>query len=143
MLNIEAAMDGSKPAKKRPQSKVTSSSRKGVTRFIDGGDKRGPVARRFRDLVGEITNDLGGPSAITENQRQIIKRIASLSVWCESQEAHTADGEEVNIDQFQRAANSMRRLCESIGLERKSRPVKTAYEIIAELNAQPDEVASD
>ena len=55
-----------------------------VTSWLDGNDKRGPVARRFRDLVHQVTQDLGGPEQLSENQRQIIRRIASMSVWCES-----------------------------------------------------------
>jgi hypothetical protein len=53
MLNAETPMGDAKPARKRVMSKVTSRARKGVVRFLDG-DKRGPVARRFRDLVGEV-----------------------------------------------------------------------------------------
>ena len=108
-LVVSASKGGPKrPEKgaKRPQSKVTSQARQGVTRFLDGGDKRGPVARRFRDLISEITSDLGGPEALSETQRQIIKRIASLSVWCESAEAKMADGEEVDVDRLGRTANS-------------------------------------
>jgi hypothetical protein len=86
MTWMELAVNDAKRGTKRPQSKVTSEARRGVTRFIEGGDKRGPIARRFRDLVAEITNDLGGPSELSENQRQIVRRISSLSVWCESQE---------------------------------------------------------
>jgi hypothetical protein len=56
-------------------------------------------------------------------QRQIIRRIASMSVWCESEEAKMADGAEVDIDRFQRTANSLRRLCESIGLKRVARDI--------------------
>ena len=103
---------------------MTSLARQGVASWLDGGDKRGPVARRFRDLVGLVTSDLAGdPNELSESQRQIIRRIASLSVWCESQEAKMADGDEIDIDEFQRTANSLRRLCESIGLRRTSRDI--------------------
>jgi hypothetical protein len=107
-------------AKKRPQSRVTSLARQGVTTWLENRDKRGPVARRFRDLVGEITGDLGGPEELSENQRQLIRRAASLSVWCESEEAKMADGEEVDIDRFQRTSNSLRRLAETLGLDRRA-----------------------
>ena len=107
-------------AQKRPESRVTGLAKIGRTGWLDGEDRRGPVARRFRDLVSLITADLGSPGELTENQRQIIRRIASLSVWCESMEARMADGEEIDIDKFQRTASSLRRLCESVGLERKA-----------------------
>jgi hypothetical protein len=120
----EAEVKPHEHAAKRPQSRVTSLARHGVTSWLDGGDKRGPVARRFRDLVGLVTSDLASdPTELSESQRQIIRRIASLSVWCESQEAKMADGDEIDIDEFQRASNSLRRLCESIGLERRSKNI--------------------
>jgi hypothetical protein len=73
--------------------------------------------------VSLVTSDLGGPTELSEAQRQIVRRIASLSVWCESQEAKMADGTEVDINEFQRTANSLRRLCESIGLQRRQRDI--------------------
>ena len=70
-----------------------------------------------------VTSDLGGLDQLSEGQRQIIRRIASMSVWCESEEAKMADGDEIDIDRFQRCANSLRRLCESLGLERRARDI--------------------
>ena len=37
--------------------------------------------------------------------------------------AELVDGDEIDIDEFQRTSNSLRRLCESIGLERRARDV--------------------
>jgi len=117
---------------------VTSLAYEGVTSWLDGGDKRGPVARRFRDLVHNVTSDIGLPDEITETQRQLIRRIASLSVWCESQEAKMADGEEIDIDEFGRTSNSLRRLCESIGLERRARDVTPPLaEVLRRVNEAP------
>ena len=42
----------------------------------------------------------------------------------QSEEAKMADGDEIDIDRFQRTANSLRRLCETIGLERRPRHVE-------------------
>jgi hypothetical protein len=93
-------------------------------------DRRGPVARRFRDLVHQVTSDLGGAQELTENQRQIVRRIASMSVWCESQEADMAAGLEVDMGKFTTVSNSLRRLCESIGLDRKAKPVQSVSDWI-------------
>jgi hypothetical protein len=131
MLGGQAEVSERKPGRtrsKRPLSRVTGEAARGLTGWLDGNDKRGPVARRFRDLCTEITGDLGGPAGLSESQRQIIRRIASMSVWCESEEAKMADGKEVNIDQFQRTSNSLRRLCESIGLERRSADVTETWD---------------
>jgi hypothetical protein len=105
------------------RSRVTNAAARGSMKWLDNVDKRGPVARRFKDLVALVTNDLGGPSELSESKRQIIRRIASLSVWCESQEAVMADGNKIDIAEFGRTANSLRRLCESIGLKRTARDI--------------------
>ena len=116
---------GSKqPATPRPlASRVSNAAARGSVLWLDHADKRGPVARRFKDLVSLVTSDVGGPDVTSEAQRQIIRRIASLSVWCESQEAEMADGREIDILRFGRTANSLRRLCEAIGLERRQKDI--------------------
>jgi hypothetical protein len=114
---------GAAAAKQCGRSRVTNSAARGSIVWLDRIDKRGPVARRFKDLVALVTADLGGPTELSEGQRQMIRRIASMSVWCESEEAKMADGDEVDIDRFQRTANSLRRLCESIGLRRVARDI--------------------
>ena len=101
------------------RSRVSNAAARGSIDWIDRVDKRTPIARRFKDLVALVTSDLGGPDLLSEAQRQIIRRIASLSVWCKSKEAVMADGAEIDILEFGRTANSLRRLCEAIGLERR------------------------
>jgi hypothetical protein len=49
-------------------------------------------ARRFADILGEIVNDLGGPDQLSEGQRQLARRAASLSLACERLEAVICDG---------------------------------------------------
>lgn len=138
MTAVEMATKDGRGKPRRPLSRVSANAAQGVTSWLDRNDKRGPVARRFRDLVHEVTTDLGGPDQLSENQRQIVRRIASMSVWCESEEAKLADGKEFNIDQFQRTSNSLRRLCESIGLERKQRDVTPSLAEYLELKAKED-----
>lgn len=119
-----------RPAERRPsaRSKVTNAALSGSLAWLDGEDKRGPVPRRIADIIQLITTDLGGPTELSEGQRQVIQRIATMSVWCESQEAVMASGEEIDIDRFQRTANSLRRLCESIGLARRARDITPSLE---------------
>jgi hypothetical protein len=51
-------------------------------------------------------------------------------------EARMAGGEEIDIDRFQRTSNSLRRLCESLGLERKPEHVPTIVEYAARWRAE-------
>ena len=48
------------------RSRVTNAAARGSTLWLDHTDKRGPVPRRFRDIVAEVTSDLGGPAQLSE-----------------------------------------------------------------------------
>src|SRR5437660_3148817 len=64
-------------------------------------DGRSATARRFKDLVGDISADLGGVAMLSEGQRQLIRRAAMLSAECERLEAMSARGEaEFDIDLY-------------------------------------------
>ena len=100
----------------------------GTRLFIDGLDGRSALARRYRDL--------GGADVISEAQRAIIRRAASLCVWCEAVEVRLAAGEEIEITPYTTAANSLRRLLVDIGLERRARDVTPSLD--AYLRAKDD-----
>jgi hypothetical protein len=89
-------------------------------------DGRSTWVRRLRDLMGLYLSDLGGDDAVSEAERSIIRRIATLTVELERMEAAFAVAGEARPDQldlYQRTANSLRRLLEAIGLQRRSKDV--------------------
>jgi len=49
-------------------------------------------ARRFADILSSVVSDLGGPSELTEAERQLARRAASLSVACEKLEESICTG---------------------------------------------------
>jgi hypothetical protein len=51
---------------------------------VDGLDGRSQTARRFRDLVETIGSDLGGHERLSEGQKQLARRAATLSIMAES-----------------------------------------------------------
>ena len=73
----------------------------------------------------------------------IVKRIASMSVWCESMECRMADGEDIDIDRFQRTSNSLRRLCECVGLRRQQRDVTPDLDSYLRTKYSRDEVEAE
>lgn len=93
----------------------------GTRMFVEGLDGRSALARRYRDLIATFTTDMGGDPS--EAEKQLIRRAASLSVWCEAVEVRLANGEEVDIGTLTTAANSLRRILQDIGLERRTRDV--------------------
>ena len=86
--------------------------------FIDQVDQRSVIARRFKEVLAQVICDIGGSPS--EAEMQIARRGAALAVWCESVEAKLAAGEELNIAEFTTASNALRRLFETLGIERRA-----------------------
>src|SRR6476646_675049 len=94
--------------------------------ILPGVDGRSTWVRRLRDLIALHLSDLGGDEAVSEAERSIIRRIATLTVELERMEVGFAMAGEAQPDQlelYQRTANSMRRLLESVGLGRPPRDI--------------------
>jgi hypothetical protein len=142
MLGDSAMAEGEQRQRKRHKlgrSRVTNAMSRGSLVWIDGQDKRGPVPRRIADIVSLIISDLGGPAELTETPRQIVTRIATMAVWCETQDAQVADGKEIDISLYQTVANSLRRLCETLGLERVSKDITPDIATYSRMAAEADE----
>jgi hypothetical protein len=104
--------------KRRPRSAVTSGRQQFIT-----GDPNSAWARRFHDLVLGHVSDLGGRLAICEAQLALCKRAAGLECELEQMEGRMSLGQEISLDSYGRAASHLRRILESLGLERKQRDV--------------------
>jgi hypothetical protein len=112
--------------KRRPDltlSSVRSALSNGA--LLHNVDHRGAWVRRFRDLLHAHEADLGGENALSEGQRSIIRRAAMLELQLELLESKFAanDGAATarELETYQRASNSLRRLLESLGLHRGRR----------------------
>jgi hypothetical protein len=104
--------------------------------LLDGIDGRSGVARRFRDVVMLHLSDLGGEENASEAEQSIVRRAATLTVELERMELAFALAEGADpdsLDLYQRTANSLRRLLESVGLERRARDVTTLGHILGEV----------
>ena len=112
--------DSTTKAARKPEARsaVTNASR-----LIQGADGRTAVARRFRDVYSEIVRDLGGDDQISEAERQLIRRAASLSVYAETIEAKLAQGEDVDSDEWVRISNVLTRVLGAIGTQRRARDI--------------------
>ncbi len=95
---------------------------KGTGRLMLAGvDGRSNMARRFREITAEIENDLGGD--LTEAQRHLVARAATLAIWCEERETELAQGQDFDASQYATIANALRRLLADLGLQRVARDV--------------------
>lgn len=99
---------------KRPRSAVTSGRQQFIT-----GNPNSAWARRFHDLVQGHVSDLGGRSTMSEAQFALAKRAAGLECELEQMEGRMSLGKEINLDAYGRAASHLRRILETLGVERK------------------------
>lgn len=98
------------------------STRRGTGAIVLAGvDGRSMMARRFREITAGIESDLGGD--LTEAQKHITARAATLACWCEEREAELANGEQFDAAEYATITNTLRRLLADLGLERRARDV--------------------
>ena len=95
----------------------------GSSLFLPGVDGRSAIARRFRDIFNAIISDLGGSTEVSEAQSQLCRRAAALSVACEQIEAELAAGNVVPLSGLITATNALRRVLDTLGLERRQRDI--------------------
>ncbi|MCJ2055647.1 hypothetical protein MKL09_03655 [Methylobacterium sp. J-048] len=80
----------------------------------------------MRDLMALHLSDLGGEAAVSEAEKSLIRRAATLTVELERMEERFAtDGEAdaEGLDLYSRTAGNLRRLLEATGLQRRHRDV--------------------
>ena len=121
-----------KPRSSHVQEPVPITRRSGVTTgsrlYIHLRNRNSPLGRRFADIVTLLVSDLGGADYCSEAKKIIARRAAFETLQLELIEERVAkryNGEAPpkTLALYQRVSNSLRRLLESIGLERKAKDV--------------------
>jgi hypothetical protein len=112
---------------------------------VDGLDGRSQTARRFRDLVEGMGNDLGGSDLLSEAQRQLIRRAATLSIMSESVEADFVRNLAFDGEAYGVLCDRLGRCLQRLGLERVARPVNDGSQALASYFAAlpPKEASHD
>jgi hypothetical protein len=129
----------------RVRSRVTNGSSLYLTLRTNGS----PSARRLRDLLAAHAADLGGIDNLTTAELVLIRRAAQLALQLELMEEKWAlrragEASLKDLHAYQRATNSLRRVLETLGLERRSRNVSapSVKDYIAHINAEQQEEPS-
>jgi hypothetical protein len=103
--------------------RATVASRCRPGQLLPGIDGRSAWTRRCRDVLAAHLSDTPDASAA---ERSIIRRASVLTVELERMERQFALNEQASpdeLDAYQRCANSLRRLLEAVGLQRRARDV--------------------
>jgi hypothetical protein len=118
-------------------NKIGVAKRAEVALGLADVDGRTLIARRFRDISGAISDDLGADPS--QAQVQLIRRAATLSVWCEQAEAKMAAGDELPLVEYISASTALARILDKLGLERVPREVPVTLEsYLAAKTASPE-----
>jgi hypothetical protein len=108
---------------RKGQSAVTNGKRLHVVRPGDTA-----WARRFRDVLAQIIGDLGGADLLSEGQRQLARRCATISIQCEKMEGEAAAGNDIDLEQYGRLTDRLGRGFQRLGLKRQQRDVTPTLE---------------
>jgi hypothetical protein len=117
---------GTTPARKDQRSAVTNGKRLHV---VAPGDNA--WARRFRDILAEIVNDLGGHDLLSEAQRQLARRAATISIACERLEGEATAGIAIDLDCYGMLVDRLGRCLQRLGIERRPHDVTPTLDQIA------------
>jgi hypothetical protein len=112
----------------RSRSRVTNGK---ALHVAPPGDNK--WSRRFRDLFAEICGDLGGSDHLSEAQKQLARRAATISLECEKLELQAVSGETIDLDTFGQLTDRLGRVFGRLGLKRVAHDVTpTLAEYLAE-----------
>ena len=113
---------GSEAHPPKVRSAVTNGKRLHV---VVPGDTK--WARQFRDVLVEIISDMGGhDSGLSEAQRQLARRCATICIACERLEGEAAAGNEINLEVYGALTDRLGRCFQRLGLKRQ------AYRLISQ-----------
>jgi hypothetical protein len=94
-------------------------------------------------VLAEIIGDLGGADLLSEGQRQLARRAATISLACERMEGDAAVGAQIDLEEYGRLTDRLGRCFHRLGLKRQARDVTpTLSDILAE-DAAEDADARD
>jgi hypothetical protein len=120
MPKVTALRHNSVAIAPRVRSAVTNGKRLFVVRPGDTA-----WHRRFRDVFDQIIADIGGPDGLSEGQRQLARRAATIAITCERMEGKAAAGGEINLTDYGMLTDRLGRTFHRLGLRRQQRDVTT------------------
>jgi hypothetical protein len=124
---LETSAVRADPAAKprRCRSAVTNGSRLHVNR---PGDTR--WSRRFSDILSEIVSDLGGADCLSEAQRQLARRCATIALECEKIECAAATGSAIDLETYGQLTDRLGRALSRLGIKRQAREVPSIHDYL-------------
>lgn len=95
-------------------------------------DGRTAIASIMKDRFKEFTDDLGGISRLSYQQRSLVERCLWLEYWLVQQETLLATGGEFDVGKWVQAANSLQGILSKLGLVRVPKDVGDLADFLAQ-----------
>jgi hypothetical protein len=132
--------DSDTAAGRKPEARTKVSNR--VALFAAGDiDERSVFSRRLYDLLAAHVGDLGGWDNVSEAQASIARRAAILTIELEHLETEMARNNGAmsgnTADLYSRLSGQLRRLLETLGIERKQKTIASSLDIVRSLGTVP------
>jgi hypothetical protein len=86
-------------------------------------DGRSASYRRFKDVLEQILADLGGADMLSEGQRQLCRRAATLSIMAEGMECDAVGNKPFDVDLYGQLTDRLGRCLARLGLKRVAKVV--------------------
>jgi hypothetical protein len=118
----DRAANDRKPSKQR--SRISNGH--ALLPDLPGLDGRSAWIRRCKDLINDHVADLGGLDNTSVAERSLVRRAAVITTELEMLEAKFAAAGKAtadDLDLYQRSCGGLRRLLESIGLQRRAKDI--------------------
>jgi hypothetical protein len=87
------------------------------------GDANSAWSRRWNDLVLAHVADMGGRDRLSEAEVSLIKRASAIELELERMEGKLSMGQEIDLGVFTASASHLRRIFETLGIQRRARDV--------------------
>jgi hypothetical protein len=132
MTDIAAVAAPVKPYRPQRGDKRYSKARvsNGNGPVLPGCDGRSILARRYKDIAGQIIADCGGLDRLSESRLQLIRRFAAAACLAEQMEARLASGKEINVSEHSLLCSTLTRLVQRIGINRVAKTVTSLSDIL-------------
>jgi hypothetical protein len=107
----------------RPPSRTRSKISNGTELLPGLLDGRSALARRYKDVAGQIITDQGGIDQCSESRLQLIRRFSAAACIAERMESRLVNGEDIDVAQHSLLCSTLVRIAQRIGINRRLRNV--------------------
>jgi len=100
--------------------------------FMERLDRRTVLGKAVSQRFQAVASDCGGLDSLAHAKVGLIKRFLWMECVIEGIELQLAAGEQIDIGTYTQLTNTWLGLARTLGLERKSRPVRRLHDHLAE-----------